>query len=173
MTFNRPIERILRTAHHVILMLLFSLLFSPGFAQKAKQKNTINWLTLEQLKDSMAVHPKKIFVDIYSDWCGPCKLMDNRTFPNKWVVKAMNESYYAIKLNGETHDTLEWNGKKYVWKMVRDGKGANALALEIGMEAGTLSYPTIVILDEKYSLIYRYPSYLTATLLEEVLIQYK
>ena len=29
---------------------------------------------------------KKILVDVYTDWCGPCKLMDKKTFQNRDVA---------------------------------------------------------------------------------------
>lgn len=157
-----------------ILMLFFSFIFLNALeAQKTKEKPQINWLTFNQLKDSMAIKPKKIFVDIYTDWCGPCKLMDKKTFTNKWVVRLLNESYYAVKLNADRTDTITYNQKQYGWKEVRDGKGASALALEIGMEAGALAFPTLVIINSNYSLLYRYPGFLSAQLLEEVLQQYK
>jgi thiol-disulfide isomerase/thioredoxin len=144
-----------------------------SFINPGKEKPAIKWLSFEQLNDSMKVNPKKIFIEVYAPWCGPCKMMDKKTFPDKYVVKAMSESYYAIKLDGERKDTIFFNGKEYGPVEVKPGVFVNSLALEIGKEAGTLAYPTLVILDEKYELKYRYPSFLYAEMMEEVLLQFK
>ncbi len=143
------------------------------FAQKNKEKPTVKWISTTQLEDSMQVKPKKIFIDLYTDWCGPCKLMDKKVFTNKYVVKLLNEYYYAVKLNGENKDTLIFNGKKYVFIKKTETQGTHELAYFIGTEAGVLRYPTIVILDEKYKVIYRYPAYISAQNLEYALELYK
>lgn len=85
----------------------------------------------------------------------------------------MNENYYAVKFDGERKDTIEFNGKKYMFELVTEKGGANALALELGRESGTLRYPTLLILDKSYAVVYRYPSFLDATNLDEVLQQFK
>jgi thioredoxin-related protein len=155
--------------------LLFFIFFLSGtqitFAQK-KPKETFQWLTFEQLKDSMEVKPKKIFIDIYTDWCGPCKLMDKKVFPKADVVRLMKENYYAVKLNSETADSVNFNSKDYFLKPYKTAV-INELVVEIGLDAGHLSYPTIVILDENYESIYRYPGMLTLELMLDVLETWK
>ncbi len=155
--------------------LLFFIFFLFGiqnsFAQK-KPKETFHWLTFEQLKDSMAVKPKKIFIDIYTDWCGPCKLMDKKVFPKADVVRLMKENYYAVKLKSETADSVNFNSKDYFLKPYKTAV-INELVVEIGLDAGHLSYPTLVILDENYKNIYRYPGMLTLELMLDVLEAWK
>lgn len=154
-----------------ILPMVF--LFQFSHASSDKEKPSIQWLSFEQLSDSMRVRPKKIFVDIIADWCAPCKMMDKKTFTNKYVVELMNTHYYAVKLDAERLDTIVFNNKPYGWQIVKDGRGAHALAIELGWEAGNLSFPTVVILNADYSFAYRYPAFLTAALMEEVLNSYK
>ena len=35
----------------------------------------INWLSFEEAVEAQKVSPKKIFVDAYTVWCGPCKMI--------------------------------------------------------------------------------------------------
>lgn len=151
---------------------VFTMISVMSFSQKKKEKETVKWISAESVDDSMAVKPKKIFVEIYTDWCGPCKLMDKKVFPKEEVVQPMNEHYYAIKLNSEKADSLNFNGKDYYLKPYKTAV-INELVVEIGLEAGHLSYPTIVILNENYEVIYRYPGMLTVDLLADVLETWK
>ena len=45
--------------------------------------------------------PKKIFMDVYTKWCGPCKMLDRNTFSDKKVIEFVNKNYYAVKFNAE------------------------------------------------------------------------
>ncbi|MEL7425057.1 MAG: DUF255 domain-containing protein, partial [Bacteroidota bacterium] len=40
----------------------------------------IQWLSWDEAIARMATEPKKIFVDVYTGWCGWCKRMDATTF---------------------------------------------------------------------------------------------
>jgi thioredoxin-related protein len=156
---------------YFLIFIFFLTGIQISFGQK-KEKETICWLSFDQLSDSMSSNPKKIFVDIYTDWCGPCKLMDKKVFPKSDVVRLMNENYYAIKLNSETADSLNFNGKDYYLKPYKTAV-INELVVEIGLDAGHLSYPTMVVLNENYEVIYRYPGMLTADLMIDVLETWK
>ncbi|KAB7731414.1 DUF255 domain-containing protein [Rudanella paleaurantiibacter] len=47
---------------------------------------------------------KPIFVDVYTTWCGPCKLMTSQAFPNPRVASRMNEHFVNYKLDAEKGD---------------------------------------------------------------------
>ena len=45
------------------------------------QAQEIQWMTLaEALEAQKTVPKKKIFMDVYTKWCGPCKLLDKKDF---------------------------------------------------------------------------------------------
>ncbi|MGB2404834.1 MAG: thioredoxin family protein, partial [Flavobacteriaceae bacterium] len=65
-----------------------------GFGLQAQE---INWLTLPEALEAQKAEPKKIFMDVYTIWCGPCKLLDRNTFSNKDVIRYINTHFYAVK----------------------------------------------------------------------------
>jgi len=105
----------------------------------------LKWMTMEEASKLKNKEGKKFLVDVYTDWCGWCKIMDKKTFTDPAVQKYLNENFHLVKFNAEQHDPINYRGNKYEWAPL--GKnGINKLAFEI---IGTsLSYPTLVYLDE-------------------------
>ena len=40
----------------------------------------INWIGVNDLKEVIKTSEKNIIIDVYTNWCGPCKLMERNTF---------------------------------------------------------------------------------------------
>ena len=57
---------------------------------------------------------KLIFIDFYTTWCGPCKMMSNKVFPQKNVGDFMNAKFIPLKMDAEK-EGLEL-AKKYAVK---------------------------------------------------------
>ncbi|MBL4586459.1 MAG: DUF255 domain-containing protein, partial [Flavobacteriales bacterium] len=76
-------------------------------------KEKINWVTLGQADSLRRIEPRKILIDVYTDWCGWCKKMDDTTFSEPELVKYVNENYYAVKLNAEQKEPITVGGKTY------------------------------------------------------------
>ncbi len=49
---------------------------------------------------------KIVFIDAYTTWCGPCKMMDKQTFTDEDVVTLFNEKFVNLKLDMERGDGL-------------------------------------------------------------------
>ena len=117
----------------------------------------INWMTWEQAAEANAEAPRKIFVDIYTHWCGWCKKMDATTFQDSLVIDYINAHFYAVKLNAEQKESIFWRDQEYQWiSYKRDG--INQLAYDL--LNGQLSYPTYVIMDSAFSRILVAPGYI-------------
>lgn len=118
----------------------------------------VQWMTWDEAAQLATTdkNPKKIFVDVYTDWCGWCKKMDKDTFQNEEVAAYMTENFYMVKLDGEGKDPITFNGKTYTY--VPSGKkGYHQLAL--ALLQGRLSYPTVVFLDENFNMLSPVPGY--------------
>lgn len=57
--------------------------------------------TFEEAKVKAAKENKKIFVDVFTTWCGPCKKMAKEVFPDKVVGDYFNKSFVSLKLDAE------------------------------------------------------------------------
>jgi len=73
----------------------------------------INWMTMNEALEAQQSEPKKIIMDVYTTWCGPCKLMDKNTFSNKDVIKFINENYYPVKFNAEGTQEITYQDFKF------------------------------------------------------------
>ncbi|MBP9926068.1 MAG: DUF255 domain-containing protein [Cyclobacteriaceae bacterium] len=135
--------------------LLIVLLASFGLvrAQATKTEATaIQWMSFEEAvkKSETEKEKKKIFIDVYTDWCGWCKVMDKNTFVDPQIVKLINEKFYAVKFDAEQTGDVVFRGTTF--KFVPYGnKGAHQLAM--ALLNNQMSYPNFVFLDEEFRII--------------------
>ncbi len=116
----------------------------------------VKWMTWQQAADLSKAHPKKVFVDVYTDWCGWCKRMDASTFQDPDVIKYLNDHFYSVKLNAEMKEDVQF--KDHTFKWVNTGRnGIHTLAYSL-LE-GHMSYPTFVTMNENYDRIAIMPGY--------------
>jgi len=141
----------------VVLLLLGA---GPVFSQSKK----INWMTLEEAFTKTQAEPRKILIDVYTDWCGWCKVMDQKTFTNEKVVDYVNRNYYAVKFNAESRKDVKLGDKVYRFDAANRAHGAAIALLE-----GKMSYPSIVYLDEKFNMIQPVPGYMEARPFHQVI----
>jgi thiol-disulfide isomerase/thioredoxin len=84
-----------------ILTILFALIFNFVSAQ-IKFQNT--WADAIQLAKQQN---KLIYLDIYTTWCGPCKIMAKIYHPNTKVGEVFNKNFVSIKLDAEAGEGIQ------------------------------------------------------------------
>lgn len=110
---------------------------------KPTEKQKINWLTIEEVAVKMKSDPKPILMDIYTNWCYWCKVMDKKTYNNKEVISYINQHFYAVKLNAETKQPVLWNNTTYEYD---ERNKVNDFALFATQ--GQLAFPNTVIFPQ-------------------------
>jgi thioredoxin-related protein len=116
----------------------------------------VKWYTIEEAQKLCRTAPKKIMIDVYTDWCGWCKKMDAETFNHPVIARLLNKYFYPVKFNSETTDTVIFNGGKYI-TMVKNNRTPNPLAE--WLLGWRMSYPTVVYLTEALEYIGPVPGY--------------
>ena len=122
---------------------LFILIFSIHFTYSQK----VNWVSFEQAVKLQKTNPKNIMMDVYTEWCGPCKMMDKNTFENPLIAKFLNDNFYAVKFNAEGTEKVSYNGKVYGNPNFKSGRIRNS-SHDFSRYLGINSYPTIVFFDK-------------------------
>ncbi len=119
-------------------------------------EDEVKWMTFAEAVEKSKAEKRKIFIDVYTDWCGWCKVMDKNTFSEAKVARILNEKFYPVKFNAEQREDVVLNGTTY--KFVTSGNsGYHELA--VALLNKQLSYPTVVFLDENFNMIQPLPGY--------------
>jgi thioredoxin-related protein len=137
----------IKLAVSVVMVLIFSLTVKSQehpVAEPIKGAGLVKWMTFEQAIEKSKTEKRSIFIDVYTDWCGWCKVMDKNTFNEPTIAKLLNEKYYPVKFDAEQQGDVIFNGTTY--KFVPYGnKGTHQFAM--ALLNNQLSYPTVVFMD--------------------------
>lgn len=79
---------------------------------------------------------KLVFIDFFTTWCGPCKMMSSKTFPQKEVGDFMNAKFIPMKMDAE-----------------KEG-------LELARKYGVKAYPTYVVVDADGKEVAKFSGYM-------------
>lgn len=64
-------------------------------------------LTLKEGLEKAKKENKKIFIDVYATWCGPCKYLSNNVFIDANLGAFMNEHFVSLKIDGEKGEGIQ------------------------------------------------------------------
>ena len=153
------------------LLIAFLFLSTTAFAQSVNEPDSIvhiNWLTFEEAVRLNAENPKKMYIDVYTDWCGWCKKMDKSTFADKEVADYINTNFYPVKLDAEQRDSVVYRGHSFKYDPSQGRRGVHELA--VTLLDGKMSYPSYVYLNEQEQKLTVSPGYKTK---DQILLELK
>lgn len=142
--------------------------FVNGLSNSSDEKGPVKWYSFSEAVELQKTTPKPIMVDVYTQWCGPCKMMSKNTFGNEIIAKYLNENFYPVKFDAETFDSVAFNG--YVFKN-QNPPGTNRPVHDFAVSIldGKLSYPSIVFLNEQVQRVQVVVGYYQAAQFEPIM----
>lgn len=124
-----------------VAVLIFLAFCSLAFAQ-------VKWMTLSEALDAQEKNPKKILIDFYADWCGPCKIMEKNTYNHPVISEYLNENYYPVKFDAENGEEVTIFGRTFSNPEFVKGKKKNSLH-QFTKFMNVNAVPSIVFLDDQ------------------------
>jgi thioredoxin-related protein len=147
----------------VLTGLFFLLISQLSFAQ-------VQWMSFEQMQEAQKKAPRKVIVDIYTDWCGWCKKLDKDVYGNPIVAEYLNKNFYLVKFNAEKNGPVVFKGENYGLVEVNPKKQTHSLALKLMNNRA--AYPATAMLNENLELYSSVPGYMEAKEFEAMLVYF-
>ncbi len=135
--------------YKVTLIFLAGLLLTLTVAGQNKAVN------FEDLSALQSGNPRPVVVLITTDWCKYCHAMQNTMLRNQKVAGFLSTEFRTVFLNAEEKRNIFFAGKVF-----NNKSGLNELAVQLGTKNGSVSYPTLCILNTKNEIIFQHDGYL-------------
>ena len=130
---------------NILIISALTVLFACNNAQKSAEGASNEGATatgiqffngsFSEAKAKAKAENKKIFMDAYTSWCGPCKMMKQGTFPDPLVGKVFNDKFVSVAYDMEVGEGVELAEKfrvqGYPTLLFLDADG-NVLSNELG-----------------------------------------
>lgn len=90
------------------MKILSRIIIAPLFFLTLSMNGQVDFIQVETLDEMKAVRKKAsdqmlmLFVDVYADWCGPCKMMDSEVFSDPALSEYIHAHYLGVKVDGES-----------------------------------------------------------------------
>lgn len=130
---------------NIFLFLTIALL---GISAQA-QTSAIKWMSFNEALTAQKKKAKPIFIDVYTEWCGPCKMLDKNTFSDAKVIEHINKNYYAVKFNAEGNETITYKGKTFTNPGYNESRKGRNGTHDLTMFLKVQGYPSMIILNTK------------------------
>ena len=96
------------------ITLLSATIFAAPNSGKAPvvPQSLVQWIDYDSALEKAKKEPKLIFVDMYADWCIPCRVMDKNVYMDPTVASILNKKFYPVKLDVDSETPILCDGKK-------------------------------------------------------------
>jgi thioredoxin-related protein len=137
----------------VYILLVFFWAIPSSFAQ-------LKTYSFEEAEKLSKENPKPFVIFIHTSWCKYCKMMENSTFKNREIIKILNTDFYFIALDAESKEGIHFNNHTFQFKPKGENTGIHELATELATIDSEVVYPTLIILNPDFSIVFQKHSFL-------------
>jgi thioredoxin 1 len=85
----------------IVALAVATIFFATSFKQEGGIQFAAESTWSKTLKKAKAEN-KIIFMDAYTTWCGPCKMLEKRVFTNPKVGDVMNKNFVNVRVDMES-----------------------------------------------------------------------
>jgi len=157
----------------LLSVFIFTILSCKQTASEPEAYTEIPWVKIDAVENLIQKKSKNVIVDVYTPWCGPCKLMDKRTFTDQSTIDLISKNFYPVKFNAEGPDPVTFKGKEYSNPNYDKSKGNRRnFPHQLSSFFEVRGYPSIVILDENLNIIHKVSGYKSPAQLNQILSEY-
>lgn len=144
----------------VLGLSFFGLSFIYGQVETTTVPNKIVWMSFPEAVNQAQKDQEKrkpLFIDVYTDWCGWCKKMDQTTFADPKIAAYINANFYPVKVDAEMKETIIFNNDTMAFIPDMGRRGTHMLAARL--LGGNMSYPTYVVLNQNFNMVEQIKGY--------------
>lgn len=127
-----------------------------------------DWSQIDSLQEN---EKRLIAVFLHTSWCQFCKNMENTTFKNPEVIQLLNDQFYFIAFDAEKKAPISIKGQTFQYQQTGKNTGSHELAMTIAAIDGQLVFPTVVLLNPAYEIIFQHSGYLDKLAMQAILEQ--
>jgi thioredoxin-related protein len=132
----------------------------------AQTPEKVKWYTIDEALKLNATAPRKIMIDVYTDWCGWCKKMDAETFDHPVIARYINANFYPVKFDAESTAPVKFDQYNFVNQA---SGGARRSTHQFATALGVTGYPAVVYIDSSLKVIGVVPGFFTPEKIEPLL----
>ena len=113
----------------------------------ATSSHKLDWLQFDAAAALAAKQNKHMIVDVYTNWCGWCKVMDKQTYGDPEVAGYLTKNFILAKVNGESASKVVWKGKEMTER-------------QFAREVGVTGYPATFFMKPNSELLGGVPGFI-------------
>jgi len=158
-----------------LLSLVVVSLFACGSTASEPDNYTeVPWVSISDVESKINKKSKKVIVDVYTEWCGPCKMMDRNTFTDPAVIDVLGKKFYPVKFNAEGPEAVKFKGQDYANANFNPNTPSNRRNSphDLARFFAVRGYPSLVIMDENLNIVEKIVGYKTPAQLLPLLEKY-